>query len=469
MRRRAVFTAMVVALAACGAHVQQVILPPLSGDEGAVRVYLDAFPSAAARLMLDVESAALERADGTTAPLELALSHLSAADVKYQRLLASGRVPAGAYSGLLVKVKRARLDGEGGRSDLLVGPEASRVHLQFQLDGRRVALLSLALQYERSTQGGFAFAAQFTSTRAGPALTQFAGASTDSALASLLLFDRQTRRVIGVLATGGEPRGVALDAAARRGYVALAAEDEVQVLDLVNGDDLVRLRLRPGDRPREVQLVSGERTVLTVNQGSGTAAFLAATTGVELARVRVGEDPIALLVDRAEQRAYVFNRRTSTISVLDVPHHTLVQTVATDAEPLRGSFNRVGNRLYVVFAGSSYMSVFSVPDMALLTRIYVGLGASAVKVDPRTDLIYVASRLDSRVAVFDALSPMPIEYVDLAGGSSYLTVDEAENALVAVMPERHAIAYVDLSSGDVVATVDVGRDPYVVALVGERR
>jgi DNA-binding beta-propeller fold protein YncE len=469
MRRAAVLVSIVGSLAGCTAHVQRAPLPPLSSEEGSVYVYLDALPPDASRLLVDIESVSLARTDGEPVPLEVALPELSADQLNGQRLFALGRAPAGAYAGLIVKVKRARLLGEGGASDLLVPKEPTRVVVPFQIARRKALLVSLSLRHGESVEGGYAFAGQFASATSGNVLTQLAGFCPDANLAHLAMFNRHSRRILAILATGAQPRGLALDSAGRRGYVALAGEDQIQVLDLVTGDDLLRLHLRPGDRPREVQLTSGERVLVVVNQGSSTVSFVDVGSGAELGRVRTGEDPIALLLDRSEQRGYVFNRATSSISVVDVTHRALVQTVSTEAEPLRGAFNRTGDRLYVVYGGSAYMTVFSLPGMTVLSRIYVGLGTSAVRIDPRTDLVYVASRLDARLQIFDPFSTMPISWIDLPDAASYLTLDETENTLLALLPDRRAVAFVDLSSAKVISLVDVGRDPYFIAFVGERR
>jgi DNA-binding beta-propeller fold protein YncE len=191
----------------------------------------------------------------------------------------------------------------------------------------------------------------------------------------------------------------------------------------------------------------------------------------------VGQEPSALLIDRSSRRAYVANRSSSSVTVLDLSTHGIVTTFATDALPSRVQLNRAGNQLYVVQAGSAYFNVYALPSntplattapYTLQKRVFVGLGATALKVDPRSDLVFVGKSDETILQVFDPFSLMPIDSIELPDGTSYLTIDDVENTLVALLPDRRAIAFVDLTTRRLVDVVDVGADPFFVTLFGER-
>ena len=101
--------------------------------------------------------------------------------------------------------------------------------------------------------------------------------------------------------------------------------------------------------------------------------------------------------------------------------------------------------------------------------MYVGLGARFVKVDPRTDLVYVAPGGEPRVLVFDPASLLPLGAVELPGPVSYMAIDDVEGVMFLLMPERGALAALDLTSRRLLAILDVGPDPVAFALPGERR
>jgi YVTN family beta-propeller protein len=466
---RVVIATLAAALASCqagGARAR--ILAPLH-EEGEALLYLEPFQPDAARLTFTVASLALERPDGPPLPLEPLLREIRGGDMTGQRLLAHARLPPGAYPALLVTVTRAQLVGLDSASALLVEPEPTRVALPLVVARGRSTVISLALQLSRAVRGGYRFAPAFDAAAPAVPIPQLSGYVSDAAMAHLAVFDRHRQRVVSALPVGRGPWGVALDPGAGRIHVAIADEDRVQAVDATSGAELQRIQLRGGDRPGELALTRDGRTLVVVDTGANAVSFLDALSGVELGRVNVGEDPRALLVDRGGQRAYVLNRRGNSVTVLDVPNRAVAATFATDATPVRAQLDRAGARLYVACAGSPYLSVFTVPQYALDRRVFVGLGRSALKVDARTDLVYVGSEDDDAVQVFDPFSLMPAARIAMRQGVSYLTIDDTENALVALHAQARTVSFVDLTTRRVTGSLEVAGVPAFLTLPAERR
>ena len=114
MKARNIAAVSVVALlAGCQMAARNVKPPPLD-SEGELWVYLQELPPQAERLKFSLESIAATRADGQEFPLALALADISGKDDRRQRVLASGRLPPGEYTGLSLRVKKATLESGGG-------------------------------------------------------------------------------------------------------------------------------------------------------------------------------------------------------------------------------------------------------------------------------------------------------------------------------------------------------------------
>ena len=468
MRGAAVVLAI---LAGCHARVRTPpALEPLSQD-GEVFLYLQPLPEGAERLAFSIAGIEAVRSDGAQEPLEVVLPDVSAATARGQRLLGFARLPPGTYGALLVQLSRATLATEEGTADLLLeSKEPVRIEVPFPVARGRAVVLQLALRPGQVREREFAFSAAFSAAAYRPENTvvQLADYCSATGVAELFVIDRRARQVTAAIPTGRQPEGIALDPAGGRAYVALAGEDQIQVLDLATGDELRRIPLRTGDQPRDVGLTPDGRTLVTVNPGSNGISFVDPLAGVVLDRIAVGDEPWALLLDRSGRRAYVLNRRSSSISVVDVVTRAVAATITTDPEPLRAQLNRDGTRLYVVHRGSAWMSVFSIPDLAPVSRIFVGLGASVVKIDPRTDLLYVGRADEGRIQLFDPSSLLPVGAIEVPGPVSYLAIDDVENALVAVLPTLRQVAFVDLARKRLLSTVDVGRDPFRIAPISER-
>ena len=457
-------------LSGCFAHAPRP--EPLGAlqDEGELTVYLEPLPLEAQRVSFTLASLGAVNATGLEVPLTLVQRELSYEPSGGQRVLARGRLPPGNYGSLVARFEKATLARSEGPASLLVPSAGTPMEVGFKVRAGRAELVMVTLRRARAPDDEVAFAPLVSATLREPAhtLTQLDGYVSSPLLANLTVFDKHRHEVVATIASGREPQGLALDVRARRLFVALAGQDQVQVIDLANGDEVRRVSLHPGDRPRALALSLDGATLLVANAGTSTVAFVDPVAGAVLARVPVGNEPESVQLDRAGRRAVVFNRGSSSLTVLDIASRSVVATVETDTEPLRGQFNRAGSRLYVIHAGSQYLAVFSFPELVLQSRVYVGPEATALKVDPKTDLVYVANEGESRVQVFDAFSLVPLDWLELPDTASYLAIDDAENALVAIVPSRQAVVFIDLTSKAVLGTVEVGDEARELVLERER-
>lgn len=437
-------------------------------DSGEALVYLQPFPQEADRLRFVLQEAWAEREDGGVVPLSVSLTQLEVGTVGRQRLLLSGDIPPGAYRAILFRVGKATLRTEEGDAALLVPEAPARFEQPFVVTRDRPALLFLDFRYRESLQGGInlvpAFS-PFVPTRPTAALL---GYVTSPGARHLIVFDKKTWQVVGVVPTGRGPRAIALEPLSRRAYVAASGEDAVEVIDMAAGEVLQRISLNLGDSPREVHLAQDRRTLLVVNQGSNTVSFVDVAAAAEVARVNVGNGPSSLTVDRTGRKAFVFNTLASTVSVLDIPSRTVIGTIVTESRPILGQFNRQGDRLYVAQAGSPYLVVIDPVSQAVLKRVLVGAGVSALKSDPATDLLYLGRKGDPTVAVYDPFSLIQSDFLRTGEGASHLAIDGEENNLYVARPEGRSVSVLNLNKRRVIAEIDVGEEPSWVALMGER-
>jgi DNA-binding beta-propeller fold protein YncE len=135
---------------------------------------------------------------------------------------------------------------------------------------------------------------------------------------------------------------------------------------------------------------------------------------------------------------------------------------------VRGEFNRGGNRLYVLHKFSPFLSVFDPTTLSIVRRVYVGSGGTALKVDSKTDLIYLSRQGSGEVAIYDPFSLLPVDSYRTEGDASYLTIDGEGNNLCIVLPGTNGVRAVRLVGKETASETDVGEDPYRVTLMGER-
>lgn len=457
---------MFLVLSACA--TAPVAVPSASEEEGSLLVYLQPFPAEAERIRFTLERIAAVREDGAEIALPLALTEFRGADLKRQRLIAAGPVPPGEYAGLSIVVKQAALRREDGDASLLVPDAPVRLSLPFKAARRRSLVLSLAFNYAASIGKGFLFSPVFSAVIPDRPVLGATGYVTNFGSDTITIFDRKTMKVAGTVPTGRGPRMTAIDQARGRAYVALSADDAIEVIDMALGEVISRIKLNTGDDPRELALTPDGAVLLTANYGSHSVSVIDPVSLLEVGRVPAGQGPGSVLIDRSGRIAYVFNALSSNITMIDVPNRSVIRNVATEPEPLRGDFNRKGDRLTVIFARSPHLVVLDTVTMAVVRREVVGAGVSSIKIDPRTDFLILGKDREATIALYDPFTYVPAVVIPVGGGPAYLGIDAEENNLYVVVPERRAVQIVNLVSRKIVGEIDVSESPSWAVVMGER-
>jgi YVTN family beta-propeller protein len=209
--------------------------------------------------------------------------------------------------------------------------------------------------------------------------------------------------------------------------------------------------------------------LLTVNAGSNTVSFIDPVSLFELDRIYVGNGPHSILIDpNTGRRAFVFNTLSGTISILDIPNRGIITTLSTDSGPLRGQFNRRGDRLYVIHELSNYLTVIDPSSLSILRRFQVRTGMNSIKVDNRTDLIFLGRKNDIIIELYDPLSFVPVDIIRTGGTIAYMAIDGEENNLYLVNEDKKSLIVSNLISKRMLYEIDVGENPYWVVVMGER-
>jgi len=458
---------LVFGILACQASLFN-LKPPLE-EEGEVYLYLQPFPQEAERLRFIIDQVYAVSGDGREIPLELRVREVKSSETRRQRLLAHAQLPPGPYMGLSFKVKNAILKVEDGEAALLVSEIPARLDFPFSVVRKKAYVISLTFKYGESISGGLRFNPVFSPLIPSKPIVSLTGYVTNTGSNNITVFDKKSGQVAGAIATGRGPAGMALDQRLRRVYVALSGEDAVEVIDVTGGEIINRVRLNQGDRPQELALTPDGRFLLAVNVGSNTVSFIDSISLFELGRVNVGNGPHSILIDPITgRRAYVFNRLSGTISVLDIPNRGIVTTLSTDPGPLRGQFNRRGDRLYVLHELSSFLTVINPSSLSVVRRFHVRIGMNSIKVDTRTDLVYLGRKNDIVVEVYDPSSFVSVDTVRTGGTIVHMAIDGEENNLYLVNEDTKSLVVNSLVGKRMVHEIDVGDSPYWVVVMGER-
>jgi YVTN family beta-propeller protein len=441
---------------------------PVLENEGIVLVYVEPLAQEAERLRFSLEGISAVREDGTEHPLALSMRDYSRADIRRQRFIASGRLPEGTFTGLVFRVKSATLKTDDGSAALLIPDGPVKRDVLFKVERKKALLLSLALQAADAITDGVHFRPAWLVTIPPRPLISLAGYASNAETNTVTVFDKMSQQVTGVIATGSGPRGMVIDKVRNRLYAALSDDDAIDVIQIADGSSLTVIRLFQGDNPRELALTPDGQTLLAVNTGSDTVSFIDTRSFTERSRVNVGKRPRAIVLDRTGRRAYVFNTLSNNITVIDIAARAIMGTISTGPEPLRGEFNRAGDRLYVVHAEYPYLFVVNPESFAVLQQKFIGTGIRSVKVDTRTDLIYLGKKNDAAIGVYDPYTFSVVQYIPTRGAVDYMAIEGDSNNLYLVISEKKIVMIVNLINTRSVSEIDVIDGPSWVTMMGER-
>ncbi len=464
--RYALCAMLLFSIFGCQAAVSR-LRPPLE-EEGEIYLYLQPYPQEAERLRFSLEGISAVSGDGREYPLEIFLSEIKASDVRRQRRLAYGRVPPGSYVGISFKAKKAILKVEDGQADLLVPEMPVRTDFPFSISRKRAYVISLSFKYRESISGGFSFSPAFSPFIPTRPILSLAGYVSNTISNNITVFDKKLGQVVGMIATGRGPAGMALDQRLRRVYIAASGDDEIEVIDITGGELINAIKLSIGDRPQELALTPDGKILLSLNAGTNTVSFIDPVSMSELNRVNVGMGPRSILIDSKGRRAYVFNTLAGTVSLLDVANRAVITTLSTDPGPLRGQFNQRGDNLYVIHELSSYLTVLDPISFRILKRFSIGPGMNFIRVDAQTDLVYISRKNDTVVGVYNPLSFVSIDFINTGGTIDHMTIDGELNNLYLVNSDKKSLMVSNLVRKKIVFEMDVGEGPYWVTMMGER-
>jgi DNA-binding beta-propeller fold protein YncE len=188
----------------------------------------------------------------------------------------------------------------------------------------------------------------------------------------------------------------------------------------------------------------------------------------ETHRIEVPNEPVSLALDRSGLRAYLASRAANTITVIDLVARRAVRTASVDAEPVRVQLDAAQATLWVLYEGSPYLDGIDVRSLETKTRLNLGAGGTAFRIEPRTGRLLVARRDGGGIDVYDPLSRLPVDTISATGRIAHLAIDAESNALFAAIPDSATIGAFNLVGRAPLWSSGVGDGPAFLVVAGER-
>ena len=258
------------------------------------------------------------------------------------------------------------------------------------------------------------------------------------------------------LADGANPVGVAVTANGGTALVAESGLGKVAVIDLAKL--MVTTEITTGAGP--VRVAIGGTQAVIVNGDNDTVSIVDLTTNTVQKTLTVGRAPTGVAIDASIHRAYVVNQGDGSVSVLDLAALSVSSTLTMGASLRPDSIALPG-------PGFAFLTIPSAGDSGKVVLLNLTTGAQAVfNANPdRTggsgdvlvfnSKVYFANQTGGSVSVAPfaggALGTATVIKVDL--GARALAIDAKDNLLVVANEGTGTLVLVDLSSNAVVGRI----------------
>ena len=337
------------------------------------------------------------------------------------------------------------------------------------------------IRHISTTLTGLALLVMSVPAAAGPADAQPHAYVADSQAHVVSVLDTATESVVGTIAVGTAPSGVAITRDGTRAYVTNTGSDSVSVLDIATNSVVATIAVGPS--PSAVAVTPNAARLYVVVAGGSVAVIDTELAGV-IATIPVGTSlfgggsGVAITPDG--RRAYVVAQ--AVLAVIDTATNTVVSHPDVGPSPAAVAISPDGRRAYVTnawgfdtFAGS--IVVIDTATGAVIDTIVYGAVLMSIAVTPDGSRAYAASPsqfvstgygsafIPSRwVGVFDLVGGTVWTSILLAGPPSAVAVTPDGSHAYVTIPSANSVAVIDTANNTVVGSIGVPAGPSGLAI-----
>ncbi len=215
--------------------------------------------------------------------------------------------------------------------------------------------------------------------------------------------------VVADIAVGSDPRGVVVDEARSRAYVANFGSDSVSVVD--TGSNTVIQTISGITTANGIALDPGRNLVWVTNYDSGQVTPIEAGTGTALAPVSVGSGPWGVAFDPVHDYIYVVNNQDDSVTMIDADSRAVVSTLTGSFDrPYHIAANPVTGKVYAPNFGNHTVTIINGTAVSSMVNLNVDDPSTqpyGVAVDEVRDVVYVSTVDSHRVVAIGTLAGMP--------------------------------------------------------------
>jgi YVTN family beta-propeller protein len=223
--------------------------------------------------------------------------------------------------------------------------------------------------------------------------------------------------LLDTITVGNTPRGIALDVARQRVYVANFGSDSVSVIDSSNNTIIETLT---GITSANGIAYDGLHNMLWVtnynsNQVTPIEVNEDATSFTVLSSIDVDGGPWGVVYNPVHDYVYVVNSLGNTVSVINVSTRTVDMVFGGNfSQPFHLAVNPVTGKVYVANFGNNTVTMLEGISSSSVVPLWDSAQPYGIAVDETRDLVYVATVATNRIVAIGTLNGVSDQFLGWA-------------------------------------------------------
>jgi PQQ-dependent catabolism-associated beta-propeller protein len=218
----------------------------------------------------------------------------------------------------------------------------------------------------------------------------------------IAVVDTATHKILKVLNAGSDPEQFAISADEKRLFVANEDTASVSVIDVHSGALIARIPV--GQEPEGVVMAPDGQRVLVTNETDNSVSFIDTGTLKVLKSVTVGKRPRDVAFTPDGGTAYVSGEFDASLYRLSLPKAESIERVlqlGKQARPMAVVLDSVRSRLYLSTGRGGTVAVVAVPEVKLIEEVPVGTRPWGIALSQDGRKLYTANGPSNDVSVVD--------------------------------------------------------------------
>jgi len=447
------------------------IKEPRYSHEGQIFVYLSSSQEPATDITFVISGLSVMNRDGIWFDVPLKPRTINSIKLSGNQIkLREFYLPEGKYKKIKLIVSEASLERDNKKHSLALPQAANNqaihgellVDTDFNVFYRESLCVFVDWDINRSIVDKYLFQPRLVANPQSLEIKDILAYVSNEGSNCVTLIDRQEDLVVGTIAVGEAPRGIAANSDGTRIYVANSGSNSISVIE--TSVNRVNATIdNSGYSPEELALSWDDNTLFVTNPSSNNVSVINLASNMVATRINVGEKPIDIEADTERRKIYVSNYYSLSISVIDMAAWVVENTINLSSNPKYLAL--CDDCLYTGNESINDVYVVNIPSYSIDT---VNMGFR-----PERLVCGLANRVYAGNIAFDEISFLHTNLYtitkNIAVGSSPagMDVDAMRRKLYVSNKSSEDISVIDIKTERVVKTIPVGKKPHDIVLVAE--